>query len=149
MDPTNAGEMIVQSFEQGRLTRRRMIAQLLALGAAAAGAPVVARAQETQPATTFLASGIDHVALAVTDVQRSAAFYQKHLGLRLTRDGGESTAFLNTSGGDFLALFRADKPGLHHFSFATTPPTRSAASKLPGSSPTGSRIASTSPTPTA
>jgi catechol 2,3-dioxygenase-like lactoylglutathione lyase family enzyme len=95
-----------------------MIAQLMALGAAAAGAPLAAMAQETQPASTFLATGIDHLALSVTDVKRSTAFYQKHLGLRLTRDGGEGSAFLNTSGGDFLALFRADKPGLHHFSFA-------------------------------
>jgi catechol 2,3-dioxygenase-like lactoylglutathione lyase family enzyme len=73
--------------------------------------------RRSRPASTFLATGIDHLALSVTDVKRSTAFYQKHLGLRLTRDGGEGSAFLNTSGGDFLALFRADKR-LHHFSFA-------------------------------
>ena len=48
-----------------------------------------------------------------------------HLGLRLARDGGDATAFLDcrSSTGDrrrpdFLALFRGEKPGLHHFSFS-------------------------------
>ena len=54
----------------------------------------------------------------MTDVKRSAGFYEKHLGLRLVRDGGDGSAFLTTTGTDFLALFRGDTPGLHHFSFA-------------------------------
>lgn len=113
-------ETIVESFQRGAITRRQLIAQLLALGAAGAGLPLHARAQApaSGPASTFAVTGIDHLALSVTDVKRSVAFYQKHLGLRMSRDGGEGSAFLSTAGTDFLALFRGNTPGLHHFSFS-------------------------------
>src|SRR5688572_7345432 len=129
-------EAILEDFERGRLSRRQLVMQLMALGAAAAagtaavvGRPRVAQAQPaatqaaSQPAGTFAATGIDHVALSVTDVKRSVAFYEKHLGLRLTRGGGggagdAGSAFMATSGTDFLALFRGEMPGLHHFSFS-------------------------------
>jgi catechol 2,3-dioxygenase-like lactoylglutathione lyase family enzyme len=115
-------EAIVREYESGRLSRRQLVARLMALGVASLGAQSFATAQDaaTRTAGTFAASGIDHLALAVTDIGRSAAFYQKHLSLRLARGGaaGDGSAFLNTSGGDFLALFRADQPGLHHFSFS-------------------------------
>ena len=114
-----AAEQLVDAFEQGRLSRRQLVVQLMAIGAASAGLPVLARGAEpaTQPAT-FAATSIDHLALSVTDVKRSIAFYQKHLGLKLREERGESAAFLNCAERDFLALFRGDKPGLHHFSFS-------------------------------
>lgn len=111
-------ETIVERFERGQLSRRQLVAQLMALGAAAALPSGLAAAEPaSQPQSTFAASGIDHLAISVTDVKRSTAFYQKHLGLRYVR-GGETSAFLTTSGTDFLALFRGDSPGLHHFSFS-------------------------------
>lgn len=127
MDP--ATESIIDRFERGTLSRRQLVAQLTALGAAAAGLPRLALGQPaaaaaatppaaSHPASTFSATGIDHLALSVTDVKRSTAFYQKHLGLRLARDGGAGSAFLSTGGRDFLALFRGEQPGLHHFSFS-------------------------------
>ena len=130
MNPTP--ETIVEHFERGNLSRRQLVTQLMALGAAAAGGiaalprDAVGQAAATQPATqsasTFSVTGIDHVALSVTDVKRSVAFYEKHLGLRLIRGGGggggEASAFLSSSGTDFLALFRGETPGLHHFSFS-------------------------------
>lgn len=113
-----ASDAIVESFERGQLTRRQLVARLMALGAAAATSNVaMADEAATAPAPTFAASGIDHVALSVTDVKRSTGFYQKHLGLRYIR-GSETSAFLATSDTDFLALFRGDTPGLHHFSFS-------------------------------
>src|SRR5687768_10672629 len=114
-----AAEQLVNAFERGQLSRRQLIGQLMAIGAASVGFASLARAAEpaTQPAT-FTATTIDHLALSVTDVKRSVAFYQKHLGLKLTRDGGDGSAFLSCGERDFLALFRADKPGLHHFSFS-------------------------------
>jgi catechol 2,3-dioxygenase-like lactoylglutathione lyase family enzyme len=115
-------QVLVERFEQGKLSRRQLVAQLMALGAASAGFAQMARGQEaaepaTQNAGTFAANSIDHLALSVTDVKQSVAFYERHLGLRMVRDGGEGSAFLSTSGTDFLALFRGDTPGLHHFSF--------------------------------
>ncbi len=120
MKDSAAAEQIVDAFEHGRLSRRQLVAGLMAIGAASAGFARLARAAEpaTQPAATFNAASIDHLALSVTDVKRSVAFYQKHLGLRLTRDGGEGSAFLNCGERDFLALFRGERPGMHHFSFS-------------------------------
>jgi hypothetical protein len=115
---TDNPDDLLLAYERGHLSRRQLIAQLLAIGAATAASPLLARAAaDTQPAATFSATGIDHVAISVTDVKRSSAFYQQHLGLRLTRDGGDDSAFLNC-GTDFLTLFRGERPGLHHFSFS-------------------------------
>jgi hypothetical protein len=112
-----AAEEIVQSFERGQLSRRQLVAQLMAIGAASAGFASLASAAEpaTKP-STFAAATIDHLALSVTDIKRSVAFYQKHLGLKLTRGGGDAdgSAFLNCGERDFLALFRGDKPGTPH-----------------------------------
>jgi catechol 2,3-dioxygenase-like lactoylglutathione lyase family enzyme len=115
-----ASEQIVDAYERGQLSRRQLVVQLMAIGAATAGFAPLARAaaEATTKPATFAATSIDHLALSVTDVKRSVAFYQKHLGLKLTRDGGEGSAFLNCAERDFLALFRGDKPGLHHFSFS-------------------------------
>jgi catechol 2,3-dioxygenase-like lactoylglutathione lyase family enzyme len=111
-------DQLLNAYDDGHLSRRQLVAQLLAIGAATAASPVAARgAADTQPSSTFSATGIDHIALSVTDVRRSSVFYQQHLGLTLTRDGGDNSAFLNC-GSDFLALFRGDRAGLHHFSFS-------------------------------
>jgi hypothetical protein len=108
-------ERAVDQFVAGRLTRRDLITRLMALGAAFGGAPA-ARAAAADGAPTFSAEAVDHVALSVTDVARSRDWYVRHLGLRVTSDGG-SSAFLSCRGGDFLALFQGGPPGLHHYSF--------------------------------
>ena len=110
---------MVSLFEQGKMTRRQLVAHLSAFAAAMAGAST-ARAETTQGGAdepTFKARRIDHLALSVTDVPRSRDWYVKHLGLELTDRDSESSCFLDC-GDDFLALFRGDEPGLHHFSFA-------------------------------
>jgi metallothiol transferase len=106
---------LVEDFERGRLTRRQLVAHLTAVTAAMAG--LSARGQETAaPASTFQATGVDHVALRVTDVPRSRSFYERHLGLEVT-DCGSGSCFLRC-GGDFLALFQGSSPGLDHYAFA-------------------------------
>lgn len=97
----------------------------MAMGAAAAvttaavgGQPGAAPAQpEAKPddAPTFQALSIDHLALNVTDVARSRDWYVKHLGLRVASQD-RASAFLY-AGTNFIALFRAERPGMHHFSF--------------------------------
>lgn len=118
MHSANASES-VDLFLSGRLSRRQLIGRLMALGAAAAGMGGATRAQpagETAAAgPTFQAASVDHIALNVTDVARSSDWYVRHLGLRVASQGRES-AFLY-AGQDFLALFRAEQPGLHHYSF--------------------------------
>ena len=106
---TDPATRIVREFELGRLSRRQLIVQLMALGA------VTGRAQT--PAPTFQSTGLDHVALRVTDVGRSVEFYQKHLGLTVT-SRSESSAFLDTGDAEFLALFRGGRPGLAHYCYS-------------------------------
>lgn len=105
---------VLTGFRDGRLGRREALARLAAL-ATAAGATARASAAEPPP-STFTSVGLNHVALSVTDVPRSRAFYRRHLGLSVLRDGSWSS-FLSCGGNQFLALFRAERPGLHHYCF--------------------------------
>jgi catechol 2,3-dioxygenase-like lactoylglutathione lyase family enzyme len=67
---------LVHRFERGALTRRQLI-QGLATLVGASGASRVDAAQ----AGGLHGTGIDHVSILVTDLQRSAAFYQRVFGL--------------------------------------------------------------------
>lgn len=74
MDPVISD--LLDSYENGRLSRRDLLAGLSALTAAAA-AP--AAAQPAPPALKPV--GIDHVSILVADLQRSADFYNRVFGL--------------------------------------------------------------------
>lgn len=67
-------------FEKGALSRRELIASLLALtaGRTASAAPF----QETP----FKSTRIDHISIQVTDLPRSVAFYQKVFGLSVLNE---------------------------------------------------------------
>ena len=74
MDPVVSD--LLDRYESGRLSRRELMMGLSALTAAAA-APAAA-----QPAPPALQpTGIDHVSILVTDLQRSADFYNRVFGL--------------------------------------------------------------------
>ena len=108
-------ETTLDSFERGRISRREALTRLTALMLAIGSAGKLAFAEE--PAgSTFEAKGLDHIALRVTDVSRSRDFYAKHLGLRVTSQS-DYNCFMSC-GEDFVALFRSDKPGLDHYSYA-------------------------------
>jgi catechol 2,3-dioxygenase-like lactoylglutathione lyase family enzyme len=122
---------MVDDFENGRLSRRQLIAHLTVMGAMMAGVARSAGAQSSPPATapaststqpsgsTFKSTGIQHIALAVSDVTISRDFYVRHLGLKVTRDGG-ATCFLD-SGRGLIGLYKIEqdqKPGMHHVSFS-------------------------------
>ncbi len=108
---------MVDAFEQGLLTRRQLVARMLALSAAALGLHTAARAEEEE-GTTFEGTEINHVALNVTDVRRSRDFYVKHLGMEIWRRGDDSSCFLRCSERNFLALFHGTDPGMNHYCFA-------------------------------
>ena len=79
----------------------------------------VAEALAKDPNPDSILRGIDvnHIALRVSDVGRSADWYQKLMGLPLISKNN-STAFLGL-GDNFLALFKSDKPGgAAHFCFS-------------------------------
>jgi catechol 2,3-dioxygenase-like lactoylglutathione lyase family enzyme len=126
-------DTIVDEFERGRLSRRQLVASLVGLGAATATFGGTACAQqsneeqsresdreEAQPepsGSTFQATGLDHIALDVTDVARSREFYAKHLGLRVIR-GDDRALFMGAERDFFLTLFRAERPRMHHYCYS-------------------------------
>ena len=100
----SAIEDLVTQFEARRLTRRQLVTSLtgLMVGAASGGA--------AQPSLVAQGRTLNHASMAVTDVERSAAFYSKLLGLKeVSRPGnGGINLGLGTS---FLGLYRLPNPG--------------------------------------
>ena len=113
-----ATEELVSRFERGVLSRRELVAGILALAARPSGAAQAAAGKPIQ------VSGVDHVALRVSDVERSAKFYKELFGATL-RSQSPSAVFLDV-GNDWVALFArgvastgygATEPGVDHVSF--------------------------------
>jgi catechol 2,3-dioxygenase-like lactoylglutathione lyase family enzyme len=103
-------EALVSEFKAKRLTRRELVASLTAI--AAGGAAVPASAQVAQAAQ---GQTLNHVSIAVTDVERSADFYSKLLGLKVVSRPGNGGINLGLGPG-FLGLYKLPNPGtVHHF----------------------------------
>lgn len=80
---TEEVEALVRKFEERRISRRELVATLLALMAApqaASGAQQVAQVAQART--------INHVSMGVSDVEASAAFYQSLLGLEVVSRPG-------------------------------------------------------------
>jgi catechol 2,3-dioxygenase-like lactoylglutathione lyase family enzyme len=119
-------ERLVCCFDRGAMSRRELIAGLGALCAAptaTAGAVVRSVPQPGQGAPIPV-GGIDHIALRVSDLARSIAFYRDHLGGRIRSQSSNST-FLDV-GSQWVALFGrgavstgydVTQPGVDHISF--------------------------------
>ena len=104
---------LLQRFETGSLTRRQLIQGLAML--ATAGMPAGTQAQ----ARGFQGASISHVSLSVSDLQRSADFYQKTFGLVvLSQDKPNEIVRLGLKR-TLLSLRRASPKGVvDHFAIA-------------------------------
>ena len=98
----------LENYELGRINRRQLVQGLAAIAAAGYAAPA--------KASTFQGVGLNHIAIRVTDVQRSRDFYRKHLGMPVIRES-QDNCFLGL-GKNFLTLFRNQNPGLDHYCIA-------------------------------
>jgi catechol 2,3-dioxygenase-like lactoylglutathione lyase family enzyme len=106
-------EGLVDKFEARAMSRRELVAALTGLLAAASS--TTAAAQDA--AVTKVAQGrtINHVSMAVTDVEKSAAFYKALLGLKEVSRPGNGGINLGLSDG-FLGLYKLPNPGtVNHF----------------------------------
>ena len=83
-----SAEQIVEQFEKGQLSRRQLVTRLMGLGAAMAVIPDAAQADQDEK-TTLQAKGLNHIALNVRDLKRSAEFYRAHLGLKVVHKQGD------------------------------------------------------------
>lgn len=104
------------AFEEGKISRRELVARLGAAAAAAWAAPAIAKAQGGESKPTFTSADLNHIALRVTDLDRSREFYAKHLGLELSSQS-RSSVFMNCRDENFLAMFKSETPGLDHYCF--------------------------------
>jgi catechol 2,3-dioxygenase-like lactoylglutathione lyase family enzyme len=66
--------------------------------------------------STFKATGLNHIALRVKDVERSSEFYIKHLGLKQA-ELNRSSSFLNC-GNNFVALFQGNASEMDHYCYS-------------------------------
>src|SRR5450631_403349 len=104
-------EGLVAKFEARGMSRRELVVALAGLVASAA-----APAAQSAPVTA-VAQGktINHVSLAVTDVEKSAAFYKALLGLKEVSRPGNGGINLGLGSG-FLGLYKLPNPGtVNHF----------------------------------
>ena len=102
-------EGLVQEFEDRKLTRRQLVAAIA--GLAAGGA---AKASG-QTAAVAQARTLNHVSLAVTDVEQSAEWYGRLLDLEVVSRPGNGGINLGLRDG-FLGLYQLSNPGsVNHF----------------------------------
>lgn len=97
---------LLDSYENGEMSRRTLVGALLGL---------LATSRQVR-GSTFRGLSLNHVALRVTDVERSKTFYREHFGLPVIRESNRS-CFLDL-GAHFLALFQHDRAGLDHYCIA-------------------------------
>jgi catechol 2,3-dioxygenase-like lactoylglutathione lyase family enzyme len=104
-------EEVVAQFENKTLSRRQLISSLLAI-TATGGASLVSG----QPAPA-VAKGrsMNHVSLSVNDVERSAEFYNRVLGLEVISRPANGGINMGLGDESFLGLYNLDNPGgMHH-----------------------------------
>lgn len=109
----NELEKLVDQYDERHLTRRELVAGLLAL--VAAGHATSAAAQTPRATQVAQARSLNHVSLAVSDVERSAEFYQSLLGLEVVSRPGNGGINLGLGDG-FLGLYGLPDVGhVNHF----------------------------------
>ncbi|MCB1672379.1 MAG: VOC family protein, partial [Pseudomonadales bacterium] len=108
----NQIEALLTQYEENRLTRRQLVTSLLsAAGAAALGQPLLA--QTVAPAA--IGRSMNHVSLSVSDVTRSADFYQRVLGMEIISRPANGGLNLGLGEESFLGLYNiAGTRGMHH-----------------------------------
>ncbi|MDX1389289.1 MAG: VOC family protein [Acidobacteriota bacterium] len=109
-------EKTLMDLENGAVPRREAVARLGALVAVLAGMGGASASEEEPGSSTFVAKGLNHIALDVTDVARSRDFYKKHLGMSVL-DESASNCFMSCGPDNFVALFKSDKAGLDHYCY--------------------------------
>jgi catechol 2,3-dioxygenase-like lactoylglutathione lyase family enzyme len=100
-------EGLLNTYEDGKISRRDLIASLSALSLA----PTLAHAQES----SIRATTLNHVTLYVSDVERSTRFYQESLGLSLL--SRQETGVNLAVGDSFVGIYAAGERDIeiNHF----------------------------------
>ncbi len=108
----NEIEMLVTQYEQKSLSRRELVSSLVGLtGLLLAGGSKAAQ----QPAPVAMGRSMNHVSLSVADVNRSADFYSRVLGLEIISRPANGGLNMGLGSESFLGLYQLNNPGtMHH-----------------------------------
>ncbi len=105
-------DALLDQFEAKKISRRELIGSLLAATSALTIAQP-AQAQSATPATT--GRSMNHVSLSVSDVNRSADFYSRVLGMEIISRPGNGGLNMGLGDESFLGLYEFANPGsMHH-----------------------------------
>ena len=105
-------DALLDQFEAKKISRRELIGSLLAATIALTIAQP-AQAQAATPATT--GRSMNHVSLSVSDVNRSADFYSRVLGMEIISRPGNGGLNMGLGDESFLGLYEFANPGsMHH-----------------------------------
>lgn len=108
----NRIEQLAIDFEAKKLSRREFVASIAAASAALAVAP---GALAQTPAPVAIGRSMNHVSLSVSDVNRSAAFYQQVLGMEIISRPANGGLNMGLGDESFLGLYQFANPGsMHH-----------------------------------
>ncbi|MEX0964771.1 MAG: VOC family protein [Pseudohongiellaceae bacterium] len=111
MNKIDAIENLLEKFEQKKMTRRELVASLLTATAASV-APSIS-AQTVAPVA--VGRSMNHVSLSVSDVNRSADFYNRVLGMEIISRPGNGGLNMGLGSESFLGLYEFANPGsMHH-----------------------------------
>ncbi len=106
---TTAVENLVKKFAERQITRRELVAALTALFAAGSS-KAAGKTSAGQTSQVIQGRTLNHASLAVTDVERSAEFYQRLLDLEVVSRPGNGGINLGL-GSSFLGLYALPNPG--------------------------------------
>jgi catechol 2,3-dioxygenase-like lactoylglutathione lyase family enzyme len=121
---------LVNQFERGALTRRQLIQGLATLVAAGVTSPAAAQKSGLK------GTGIDHTSVLVTDLQRSAEFYQRIFGLTPVSEDKPNRILRLGAGGSgvdstIVSLRQQDPKGLiDHFAISVEQFNRDAVTQV-------------------
>ena len=102
---------IFDDYDQKKISRRELMAMLLASGATAA----VSSAQAQAAAPVAIGRSMNHVSLSVADVNRSADFYNRVLGMEIISRPANGGLNMGLGDESFLGLYQFANPGsMHH-----------------------------------
>ncbi len=101
-------ENLLSCYERGAMSRRQLVAALAALAAPAA-APVASPARAPLRAAT-----LNHVTLAVSDVERSRHFYGELLAMPVVSRQANGVN-LGAGPASFVGLYDIPSPRIHHY----------------------------------
>lgn len=109
----NPIDALLDNYEQRKLTRRELVASLLAIAGTAALPAQLQAQSRSEPVATGIS--MNHVSLSVSDVERSAAFYQRVLGMEIISRPANGGLNMGLGSESFLGLYPLRNPGtMHH-----------------------------------